>query len=300
MNPKKIVATYTTPSSSVLPLDSIINKDVLLALKDLPDDSVDLVMTSPPYNCGIAYDACDDSRPWDEYLCWTRDWITEVRRVLKPEGRFAINHLVEMGLPANGKKNGRRVSPQVELHNIITDLGMPIVAQPMWADLTRSTLTSWGSWLSASAPYIYNPMEVILIGSKTDQWKKVRDKKNPGRNSISKEDFMKGVSGVWNMTPETRGLTMANFPVSLPKLCIELLTFEDDVVLDPFMGSGTTAIAALMTARRYIGIEISQAYHAVAEQRIRHWQATGETYLPTEKKTRRTVVPANPELFPDF
>ena len=284
----------------MLPVDQIINQDAIAGLRSLPDDSIDLVVTSPPYNCGIAYDAWNDSRPWEEYLIWTRDWIQEVRRVLKPDGRFAINHLVEMGLPANGKKNGRRVSPQVELYRIITDLGMPIVAQPMWADLTRSTLTSWGSWLSASAPYIYNPMEVILIGSKTDQWKKVRDKKDPGRNTISKEDFMKGVAGVWNMTPETRGLTMANFPVALPKLCIELLSFEDDVILDPFMGSGTTAIAALMTQRHYIGIEISAAYHATALARIQHWHATGETHPPAPKKSPRTIVPANPELFPDL
>lgn len=282
-----------------LPVDTIINQDVMAGLRGLPDESIDLVMTSPPYNCGIAYDSCDDSRPWAEYLSWTRDWLTEVRRVLRPDGRFAINHLVEMGLPANGKKNGRRVSPQVELYNIIRDLGMPIVAQPMWADLTRSTLTSWGSWLSASAPYIYNPMEVILIGSRTEQWKKVRDKKNPGVNSINKEDFMRAVGGVWNMTPETRGLTMANFPVSLPKLCIELLTFKDEVVLDPFMGSGTTAIAALMTGRHYVGIEISPAYHAVAERRIEHWRRTGETTLPVVKAPK-TVKVANPELFPDL
>ena len=278
----------------------IYNCDVLEGFRKIDNNSIDLCMTSPPYNCGIDYDSWQDDMPWNKYLEWCRQWLIEMKRVLKPDGRFAINHLVEMGLPANGKKNGRRVSPQVELHRIITDLGMPIVAQPMWADLTRSTLTSWGSWLSASAPYIYNPMEVILIGSKTDQWKKVRDKKNPGRNTISKEDFMKGVAGVWNMTPETRGLTMANFPVTLPKLCIELLSFEDDVILDPFMGSGTTAIAALMTQRHYIGIEISTAYHATATARIDHWRATGETHLPTIKKPRRAIVPANPELFPDL
>lgn len=281
----------------MLPVDTLLNQDVIEGLRSLPDHSVDLVMTSPPYNCGIAYDSWDDSRPWEQYLTWTREWLTEVKRVLKPDGRFAINHLVEMGVPANGKKNGRRVSPQVELYRIITDLGMPIVAQPMWADLTRSTLTSWGSWMSASAPYIYNPMEVILIGSRGEQWKKVRDKKDPGVNTISKEDFMKGVAGVWNITPETRGLTMANFPVALPRLCIELLTFQGDVVLDPFMGSGTTAIAALMTGRHYVGIEISPAYHAAAGQRIAHYLTTGDTHLPPPPKPKRTIVPANPELF---
>ena len=216
-----------------------------------------------------------------------------------PEGRFAINHLVEMGLPANGKKNGIRVSPQVELYKIIVEEGLTIVAQPMWADLTRSTLTSWGSWQSASAPYIYNPFEVILVGYKT-QWKKERLKDNPGVNTISKEDFMKGVGGVWSIQPETQGLTMANFPVALPKLCIELLTFKGDVVLDPFMGSGTTAVACLETDRQYIGFEISANYHKIAEDRVTHYQKTGNLSLPkpkkTKKETKTKVQYANPDI----
>lgn len=245
----------------------IYNCDIFEGFKQIPDNSIDLFVTSPPYNCGIEYDTWNDSKPWGDYLNWTKEWMTEMKRVLKPEGRFAINHLVEMGLPANGKKNGIRVSPQVELYKILSNLGLTIVAQPMWTDLTRSTLTAWGSWKSASAPYIYNPMEVILIGYKSE-WKKVRPKDNPGINTISKEDFMKGVGGVWNITPETKGLTKANFPVALPKLCIELLTFKDDIVLDPFMGSGTTAIACLETDRQYLGFELSSNYHKISEDRI--------------------------------
>lgn len=279
----------------------IYNCDLLEGFKKLPDESIDLCVTSPPYNCGIEYDAWDDSRPWQDYLDWTKAWMTEMKRVLKPDGRFAINHLVEMGLPANGKKNGIRVSPQVELYKIISDLGMPIVAQPMWADLTKSTLTSWGSWMSASAPYIYNPFEVILIGSKTQQWKKVRPKDAPGVNTINKEDFMKGVGGIWNIQPETRGLTKANFPVALPKMCIELLSFKDDVVLDPFMGSGTTAIACLATDRKYVGFEISANYHSVAESRISNWTKTGQTTLPPPPKPKKPkpakTVDLDPNLF---
>ena len=280
--------------------NTILNCDLLDGFKQIPDNSVDLCMTSPPYNCGIKYDVWQDNKPWNEYLDWCRSWLTEMKRVLKPEGRFAINHLVEMGLPANGKKNGIRVSPQVELYKIINDLGLTIVAQPMWADLTRSTLTSWGSWQSASAPYIYNPFEVILVGYKS-QWKKERDKKNPGINTISKEDFMKGVGGVWNIKPETHGLTMANFPVALPKLCIELLTFKDDIVLDPFMGSGTTAIACLETDRQYIGFELSQDYHKIAEDRVANYVKTGNTTLPQPKKIKakkdKIIKMANPGLF---
>jgi len=265
------------------------NTDLMDGFSKIPDDSIDLLMTSPPYNCGIEYDAWNDSKPWTEYLAWCERWLVEMKRVLKPDGRFAINHLIEMGLPAGGKKNGIRVSPQVELYNIITGLGLTIVAQPMWADLTRSTLTSWGSWLSASAPYIYNPMEVILIGYKSE-WKKTRPKDNPGENTISKEDFMKGVGGVWNIQPETQGLTMANFPVALPKMCIELLTFKHDVVLDPFMGSGTTAIACLQTDRKYVGFEISESYCKVAEDRISYYKRSGSPSLP-QKKAKKDQNP---------
>lgn len=259
------------------------NVDLMQGFAQLSSDSIDLCVTSPPYNCGIEYDSWDDAKPWDQYLQWCHDWLSEVKRVLKPDGRFAVNHLVEMGLPSGGKKNGTRVSPQVELYNIMRSLDLTVVAQPMWADLTRSTLTSWGSWCSASAPYIYNPFEVILIGHK-GQWKKERPKDSKGENTISKEDFMKGVGGIWNIQPETRGLTKANFPVALPKMCIELLSFKDDIILDPFMGSGTTAIACLQTDRQYIGFEISPAYHKVAQDRIDNWVRTGATSLPKPKK----------------
>ena len=279
--------------------NKIYNIDLIEGFKTIPDDSIDLLVTSPPYNCGIEYDSWNDVRPWQEYLAWCEQWMQEMMRVLKPEGRFAINHLVEMGLPANGKKNGIRVSPQVELYKILCKLGFTIVAQPMWTDLTRSTLTSWGSWMSASAPYIYNPMEVILIGYKSE-WKKTRPKTDPGQNTISKEDFMKGVGGVWNIQPETKGLTMANFPVALPKLCIELLTFKDDVVLDPFMGSGTTAIACLETDRKYIGFEISDSYCKVAEERIAFYKRSGNTTIP-QKKTKKTQNPVETvEKFDDL
>jgi site-specific DNA-methyltransferase (adenine-specific) len=246
-------------------------------------------MTSPPYNCGIDYDSWEDNKPWNEYLDWCRQWLTQMRRVLKPDGRFAINHLVEMGIPYKGKKNGIRVSPQIELYKILVDLDLTIAAQPMWADLTRSTLTCWGSWKSASAPYIYNPFEVILVGYK-DIWKKIRAKDNKGEDTISKEDFMKGVGGIWSIRPETQGLTKANFPVDLPKMCIELLTFKNEIVLDPFMGSGTTAIACMETTRQYIGFEISANYHNIAQNRINNYCLTGATSLPKPKKIKEKKV----------
>lgn len=226
--------------------------------KKLEDNSIDLCVTSPPYNCGIDYDSWDDNKSLEDYLQWCRGWMTEMKRVLKPDGRFAINHLTAMMT-----KDGTRVSPQIELYNILVDVGLKMNSQALWTDRTLPSLTAWGSWKSASAPYISSPYEVILIGYK-DTWKKEQS----GINTISKEDFMMGVCGLWNIKPETRGLTKANFPVELPKLCIELLSFQDDVVLDPFMGSGTTAVACVRTKRNYVGFEISPNYHKIAEDRV--------------------------------
>ncbi len=242
----------------------IYNIDVLDGFKKMPSNSIDLLLTSPPYNCGIEYDTWNDNLPWEEYLIWCKKWICEIKRVLKPDGRFAINCLIEMGIPYKDKKNGIRVSPQLEFYKILIDCNLHITAQPVWIDSTKSTLTAWGSWKNASAPYIYNPCEIIIIGYK-DQWKKIKK----GINTISKKDFIKGVSGVWNILPETHGQTKANFPIALPKLCIELLTYKNDIVLDPFMGSGTTAVACIKTNRQYIGFEISKNYTTIANKRIK-------------------------------
>lgn len=268
-----------------IPKNQILNCDVLDGFKQLPDNSIDLCVTSPPYNCGMEYDSWDDNKPWKTYLDWTRQWIGELKRVLKPDGRFAINHLIEMGISENGKKNAVRVSPQVELHNIITQTGMNIVAQPVWVDPTKSKLTAWGSWMNASCPYIYNPYEIVLVGCKS-QWKK----STKGENTITKENFLKGVSGVWNIKPETKGYTIANFPIELPKLCIELLSYKNDTILDPFMGSGTTALASIDTDRVYVGFEISKEYHRVSIDRINsHKKSIPPPPVPKKIKPNKKV-----------
>jgi site-specific DNA-methyltransferase (adenine-specific) len=174
---------------------------------------------------------------------------------------------MDMSISLNGSPSGLRVSPQVQLYNALIEVGLKMNSQALWSDATFTSLTAWGSWKSASAPFIKCPYEVILIGYK-ETWKKERPKDTPGINTISKEDFILGVGGIWNIKPETRGLTKANFPVELPKLCIELLSFQDDVVLDPFMGSGTTAVACVRTKRNYVGFEISPNYHKIAEDRV--------------------------------
>ena len=233
--------------------------NVVEELKKMPSGSVDLIVTSPPYNCGIKYDSWNDSMVWEDYLKWNKKWLKECYRVLKDDGRIAINALLEMGI----ENNTVRVNPQVEFAVMMKQVGLNSMGLVLWEDLHRGRYTAWGSWMSASSPYIYNMVECIMLA-----YKKNRKKLSAGEDTISKEDFVRGVCGIWKMQPETSGLTKACFPLELPKLLIELLSYKEDVVLDPFSGSGTTALAAKRTDRKYIGIDISEEYTRVARKRL--------------------------------
>ena len=241
-------------------LNKIYNEDAITFMKRMPKNKVSLICTSPPYNVGIEYDSHNDSMKWKDYVNWCRTWLSLFKRVLKPDGRFAINVPLEIGLKSNANK---RVSPFSTFLNLIEEVGLNYSACPVWSDNNITKLTAWGSWMSASSPYIYCPYEVVIIG-----YNKVWKKEKKGTSTISKSDFIKGCSGVWNVQPETKGLTVANFPVKLPKLCIELLTYKNDIVCDPFSGSATTAIAAIQTGRRFIGSEISKKYWKIGNRRI--------------------------------
>lgn len=233
----------------MLEINKIYNEDCRDGMKKLDENSVDLIITSPPYNIGIDYDSWDDGMDWDDYWRFMRDWIKECFRILKEDGRICINHYLSFGTSEH------RVAPLMEINKIALEIGFKHHTVAIWMDRTLAKRTAWGSWLSASAPYINSPFEGILILYKRD-WKK----HNKGKSTIGKEDFIDLTRGIWNLNTETKGLTKANFPVDLPEKCIRLLSYEGDLVLDPFMGSGTTAEACLRLNRRYIGFELSKAY----------------------------------------
>jgi site-specific DNA-methyltransferase (adenine-specific) len=241
----------------MLELNNIYNMDCVEGLKLLDDNSIDLIVTSPPYNVGMKYDSWNDSIPWDEYLDWCKLWLQECYRVLKDDGRICINHY----LCYNMKDDISRF-PLFEFKNIMDDIGYITHKIAIWDDITRTKLTAWGSWLSASAPFITTPYEGILIAYKK-QWNKI----NKGESTISREDFKEGVSGIWHIGTTT-GYTVACFPERLPQLCIDLLSYKNDIILDPFSGSGTTCYVAKGMDRRYIGFEISEAYHKESISRL--------------------------------
>ena len=241
--------------------NNIYNMDCVDGLKQMADDSVDLIVTSPPYNVGIEYDSWDDNMQWEDYLKWCREWLTECFRVLKPDGRMCLNHYF-CNAP---RKNGDTVSrfPLFDLKNIMDDIGYTTHKVAVWDDLTMVKQTAWGSWLSASSPFIQTPFEGILIAYKK-QWKKL----GKGESTISKGDFMEGCSGVWHIGT-TPSYTVANFPERLPQLCIDLFSYKGDLVLDPVSGSGTTCYVAKCLERRFIGFEISEAYWKESLSRLR-------------------------------
>ena len=238
-------------------IDTIILGDALEVLKTFPDEFVDLIITSPPYNCGIDYGIYKDNLSWVDYYKWCTDWLRELFRVLKNDGRFCLNHYLSLG------QSNNRHSPLMKLNEMAIELGFKHHGIAIWTDTTLTKRTAWGSWLSASAPYINSPYEGILILYK-DKWKKEKE----GTSTISKDDFMKACSGIWNIGTDKKRLTPATFPEKLPLLCINLLSYENDIILDPFMGSGTTALVSKKLGRHYIGIELNPEYVKMAKKRL--------------------------------
>ena len=249
----------TNTEEHKLELDKIYNLDCIKGMKLLPDNSIDLIVTSPPYNIGIDYDVYDDNKSWDEYYKWCEKWLRECYRVLKTDGgRICLDHYLSLGT------SKCRTSPISMLYNIMEQIGFKHHSIAVWTDITLAKRTAWGSYLSASAPYINAPFEGILIDYK-ENWKKAEK----GTSTVVKDDFIKLTRGIWDIKTETRGLTKANFSLDLPTKAINLLSYENDVVLDPFMGSGTTALAAKRLNRHYIGFEVSADYCTIAENRIK-------------------------------
>ena len=226
-------------------------------MTELPDNSVHLMVTSPPYNVGKDY---DDDLSLSEYLAFLRRVWVEVRRVLVPGGRACIN-------VANlGRK------PYIPLHAFILgdllQLEFLMRGEIIWdKGASSSTSTAWGSWQSASNPTLRDGHEYILVFSK-DNFR--RDRVDGRADTITKEEFLEFTRSVWTFPAESARKIghPAPFPVELPYRLIQLYTFEGEVVLDPFMGSGQTALAALRARRHFVGYETNPDYVALSENRI--------------------------------
>ncbi|MEA1895881.1 MAG: site-specific DNA-methyltransferase [Euryarchaeota archaeon] len=252
----KYVENPITPES----LNRILQKSSE-SMDDLPDNSVHLMVTSPPYNVGKEYDEDLTLESYREFL--KRVWH-EVHRVLVPGGRACIN-------VANlGRK------PYIPLHAFIVEdmieLGFLMRGEVIWDKASSAgSSTAWGSWQSASNPTLRDVHEYILIFSKN-----TFGRKNPPKreNTISRDEFLELTKSIWTFPSESAKKIghPAPFPVELPYRTIQLYTFEGEVVLDPFMGSGQTAIAAIKSKRSYVGYEIDFEYAKLADKRAKEFR----------------------------
>ncbi len=225
-------------------------------LAEIPDNSVALMITSPPYNVAKEY---DNDLSLTEYLTFLKNVFCETFRVLINGGRACVN-------VANlGRKPYIPISDYIS--QIMLEIGFNMRGEIIWnKSAGAGTSTAWGSWQSASNPILRDIHEYILIFSKGNY---KREQKNR-ENTISKEQFMEWTKSIWAMNTESakRIGHPAPFPVELPYRLIQLYSFKNDIIFDPFMGSGTTAIAALKSERKYIGYENNLEYIKLAENRI--------------------------------
>lgn len=222
---------------------------------ELPDNSIAFMVTSPPYNVGKDY---DQDLSLDEYLLFLKKILAETYRVLIPGGRIAFN-------VANlGRKPYIPLNAHVAA--LACDMGFLMRGEIIWIKGKGATGScAWGSWMSASNPSLRDLHEYVLIFSKHRF-----DKPHKGLSTISRDEFMAATTSVWSIPPESarRVGHPAPFPVALVERLIKLYTFEGETVLDPFMGSGTTAVAAVRCGRRFVGYEINHQYAAISHQRI--------------------------------
>lgn len=239
--------------------NKIVCADCLEVLKKLPDNCIDIILTSPPYNFGLEYDNHKDTVNWGEYFDWLFCVFEECIRVLKYGGRFVVNiqPLYSDGIPT---------------HHIISDFFMK--QKMMWKgeilwekNHYNCRVSFFGSWKSPSSPYLKYTWEFLEVYCK-GSLKKVGSSADA---DITAEEFKSWVNAKWNIPPEHRMKEYghpAMFPEMLAERTLKLFSYKNDVVLDPFNGAGTTTAAAKKTNRRYLGIDISQDYCETAERRL--------------------------------
>ena len=210
-----------------LKTNRIINGDCVEEMSNLPESSIDLIVTSPPYNVGIDYDVHDDTQSMDSYWRFTDDWLSQAFRILKDDGRIAINIPYEI----NVQDRGGRVLFMAEFWALMKKVGFQFYGL---VDLDenaphRSKTTAWGSWMSPSSPYIYNPKECVILAYKKDRIKKVKGetqwefevvdvehedgsvKKKTVYKDEDKKEFMSLVYGQWEYFADTKQQTKATF-----------------------------------------------------------------------------------------
>ena len=238
----------------------LIYQNDILKFSEISKNSIDLIITSPPYNVDIHYSSNKDDLSYKEYLEFSRKWLLKCYDLAREDGRFCLN------IPLDKNKGGQQ-PVCADITNMAKQIGWKYHSTIIWNEGNISRRTAWGSWLSASAPYVIAPVEVILVLYKK-HWKKINKK----QSDINRQEFMSWTNGLWTFSGQSKkgaGGHPAPFPLELPKRCIKLFSFVGDTVLDPFMGSGSTLIASYLNRRKSIGVDIDQSYCKIAVERLK-------------------------------
>ena len=231
-------------------------------MHELPDNSVHLMVTSPPYNVGKEYD--NDLTEQEYFDLLSAVW-REVYRVLAPGGRACVN------IANIGRKPYMPLNAMISREMI--DIGYLMRGEIIWDKSASAGVScAWGSWKSASNPTLRDTHEYILVFSKGDYSRSSKDK----ISTITRDEFLACTKSIWTFPAESakRVKHPAPYPLELPRRLIQLYTYSNDIILDPFMGSGTTAVASVESGRRYVGYDISPEYVAIAEARITGFPAS--------------------------
>ncbi|MGI8940077.1 MAG: DNA methyltransferase [Iamia sp.] len=272
-------------------------------MRDLKDSSVALVVTSPPYFAGKAYETIDPDDPqvpasYVEYVAMLRDVFAECVRVLEPGGRIAVN-------VANlGRKPYRSLSADV-IRILQDDLGLLIRGEVVWVKARGAGGNcAWGTYRHPANPVLRDVTERVIVAGKGRFDRALdpaarRTAELPHTSTLTGDEFLEATLDVWEMPPESASRVdhPAPFPVALPQRLIELHTYADDLVVDPFLGSGSTAVAAVRSGRRYAGYDLDPAYVAIARRRVRAEQSAAagrvadpSTVAMAEARVRGTAM----------
>ena len=275
--------------------DQIICGDSRAVLHALPNECIHLAITSPPYNVGLQYDSHNDKMPDDEYLKWLTTFWSELYRVLVPGGRFALN------IAPTSIKDFRPI--HYHMARDLVHLGFIMRTEILWYKQTMRRRTAWGSWKSPRNPHMVPSWEYVLVFSK-GSWALEGNKADA---DITGKEFIEFSDAFWPISPETRGRQPflkslypprrgrkapeqkenshpAPFPEKLIYRLIKFYSYKNNVILDPFGGTGTVATVAAKTGRHYVHLDLSQKYCSIAAERV-----AAET-----KQMRLDEIPATP------
>jgi len=243
-------------------VNKIYNQDCISGMKEIESNTVDLIVTSPPYNLNINYADYNDSMKLEMYYNWCREWITESFRVLKDGGRFCLQI---------GAFQSQLNEPSyATFTNIFQEIGFTFRELIIWNKNQIPKRTAWGSWMSPSNPRILPPFEMIINFHKGSP--KILEK---GTTDLTKEEFINWTNGLWVMAPESakKRKHPAPYPEEFAYRCIKMHSYIEGLVVDAFNGSGTTTAVAKRLGRKYIGFDITEEYCKLAEERLDNIQS---------------------------